>query len=80
MNSAAPTRKSSPFALPAAMLEDAKKLTWLDVVSPDFDRPSADKPVAGKPPPRPMRAQIGLDPKTHLPQLALVALPGALQP
>jgi hypothetical protein len=62
-----------PFALPAAMLEDAKKLTWIDVVSPDFERPRAAAPAESQPPQRPVRAQIGLDPKTHLPQLAFVA-------
>ena len=62
-----------PFALPAAMLEDAKKLTWLDVVSPDFERPNAKPTPDGKPVTKLVRAQIGIDPKTHLPQLAFVA-------
>jgi hypothetical protein len=62
-----------PFALPAAMLEEAKKLTWLDVVSPDFERPNAKPTPDGKPATKLVRAQIGLDQKTHLPQIAFVA-------
>jgi hypothetical protein len=58
-----------PSTLPASQLEVAKTLTWLEAISPDFQRGG----VGATAKPRPMRAQIGLDPKTHLPQLAMVA-------
>ena len=56
-----------PVVLPAAQIELAKTLTWLDIVSPDVTRPGAKASETA----RPIHSQVGLDPKTHLPRLAV---------
>lgn len=61
--------EAPPFPLPKSMLERAKGLAWLDLVSPDFAIARKDGTSTG----REVRAWIGLDATTRLPRLAVVA-------
>lgn len=58
-----------PFPLPESMLARAKELAWLDLQSPDFAIARSD----GKASTREVRAWVGVDVATKLPQLAVVA-------
>jgi hypothetical protein len=59
---------STPSSLPGPLVEKAKALKWLDVTSPDFAFVTSEG-AASK---REVRAWIGLDAKTSLPQLAVL--------
>lgn len=63
------TLAAPPFAVPASMLERAKALKWIEVLSPDFAIAHAD----GKRSTREVRAWIGVDAASSLPKLAMIA-------
>ena len=56
---------AAPPQLPAELAKSAAALRWIELSSPDFQRGQADGAL--------YRVHLGLDPKTSLPALAIVA-------
>jgi hypothetical protein len=82
-------RAGPPPLLPAGLQWHAERMTWIELLSPDFDLyreqppasplPPSEPPEGGEPAPpeRLFRVQIGADRKTHQPRLVVLREEGS---